>query len=145
MLNSDEGWVPPKDAPLSALDPGSTRSCSKLVGAHVQQHGVGELGHLVHRDGRSMSRWQANDQWKRIRAATGMPAVRYHDLRHHFASELLSSGLSVVAVARLLGDTPAVVLSTYGHVVALGRRSGALDDAPAVGLAESRPTRCRRG
>jgi integrase len=41
-----------------------------------------------------------------------------HDLRHHFASTLLDQGLSVVAVAELLGHKDAtLVIKTYGHLV----------------------------
>ncbi len=47
----------------------------------------------------------------------GLPAgTTSHDLRHHYATGLLSAGLSVVEVAELLGheDTTQVV-QTYGH------------------------------
>ena len=37
---------------------------------------------------------------------------------HTLASELLSAGLSPIAVAAVLGDEPGTVLDTYGHVVA---------------------------
>jgi integrase len=51
-------------------------------------------------------------------AAAGLPAgTTSHDLRHHYASVLLAAGESVHAVAERLGDTPAMVLSTYGHVM----------------------------
>jgi integrase len=42
-----------------------------------------------------------------------------HDLRHHYASELLQAGESVVVVADRLGHSNATtVLKTYGHLVA---------------------------
>jgi integrase len=49
----------------------------------------------------------------------GLPdGTTTHDLRHHFASIMLAAGLSVVAVAELLGHENAnLVLSTYGHLV----------------------------
>lgn len=43
---------------------------------------------------------------------------RFHDLRHYAASEMLGAGLSVPAVAAILGDTPTTVLRTYAHFVA---------------------------
>jgi integrase len=50
--------------------------------------------------------------------AAGLPSgTTSHDLRHHYASVLLAAGESVHAVAERLGDTPAMVLSTYGHVM----------------------------
>lgn len=51
-------------------------------------------------------------------AAAGLPpGTSSHDLRHHYASVLLAAGESVHAVAERLGDTAAMVLSTYGHVM----------------------------
>ena len=45
-------------------------------------------------------------------------ATTSHDLRHHFASVLLASGQSVVAVAELLGhENATLVLTTYGHLL----------------------------
>ena len=39
-------------------------------------------------------------------------------LRHHFASVLLASGQSVIAVADLLGhENATLVLTTYGHLL----------------------------
>ena len=50
--------------------------------------------------------------------AAGLPAgTSSHDLRHHYASVLLAAGESVHAVAERLGDTAAMVLGTYGHVM----------------------------
>lgn len=40
-----------------------------------------------------------------------------HALRHHYASVLLDAGESVHAVAERIGDTPQMVLSTYGHLM----------------------------
>jgi integrase len=40
-----------------------------------------------------------------------------HDLRHHYTSLLLAAGESVITVAERLGDTPAMVLKVYGHVL----------------------------
>jgi integrase len=45
-------------------------------------------------------------------------SVTTHDLRHHYASLLLASGSSPVAVAELLGHEDAtLVLTTYGHLM----------------------------
>jgi len=39
-----------------------------------------------------------------------------HDLRHSFASLLIHEGVSVLEVARQLGNSPDVTLTTYAHV-----------------------------
>jgi integrase len=59
--------------------------------------------------------------WRRAWKAAGIPdrgrKNGNHVTRHTFASRLLSGGLSLAKVAALLGDTQAVVLSTYSHVI----------------------------
>lgn len=47
-----------------------------------------------------------------------MPAPRPYDLRHSFASLLLAEGRSALNVAAQLGHSPALTLSTYGHLFA---------------------------
>jgi integrase len=51
-------------------------------------------------------------------SSAGLPSgTTSHDLRHHYASVLLDAGESVAAVAERLGNTPQMVLSTYGHMM----------------------------
>ena len=45
-----------------------------------------------------------------------VPNIRIHDLRHSFASMLIHRGASYVVVANLIGDNPAEVIKTYGHL-----------------------------
>ena len=50
--------------------------------------------------------------------AAGVPGLRFHDLRHTFASTLLSRGVSVKAVADWLGhSSPVITLTTYAHLM----------------------------
>jgi integrase len=49
--------------------------------------------------------------------AAGLDGLRPYDLRHLFCSLLLAEGASVVEVARQAGHSPAMTLSTYGHVI----------------------------
>lgn len=67
------------------------------------------LGGRLRRDG-----W--NRQLKPAVLAIGRPELTYHTLRHFYASALIRRGLSVVAVASRLGNSPAMVLSTYAHL-----------------------------
>jgi len=57
-------------------------------------------------------------QWRRACATAGVAGARYHQLRHTFASTLLSRGVSVKAVSSWLGHAnPAVTLMVYAHLM----------------------------
>ena len=48
----------------------------------------------------------------------GIREVRFHDLRHSFASNLLAAGVDVVTVSRLMGHAnPQITLTIYSHVI----------------------------
>ena len=53
---------------------------------------------------------------KYIKAA-GLPHMNVHGFRHSCVSYLLSKGMSYRTVARWVGDTEAVVLQTYSHLL----------------------------
>lgn len=69
------------------------------------------LGRLWHRN-------NAGEEWRRIRAAAGLPDdVTLHALRHTFASNLIASGCDVVTVQRALGHAqPSITLNVYSHL-----------------------------
>ena len=58
------------------------------------------------------------------------PAVRIHDLRHTFASHLVSAGESLQVVGRLLGHTQPQTTARYAHVAdaAQHRAADRMDD-----------------
>jgi integrase len=55
--------------------------------------------------------------WQKVKAAARTPEVRWHDLRHFCATQLLELGLDHFAVSVQLGHTDggALVMSRYGH------------------------------
>jgi integrase len=57
---------------------------------------------------------------------------RPYDLRHSFASLLLAEGRSVHYVARRLGHSPALTLSTYGHLFAEYENADRIDAAAEI-------------
>ncbi len=70
-----------------------------------------EDGSLVGPDG-----WSA--AFERHVAASGLPRIRYHDLRHTHATLLLAAGVPPKVVSERLGHTTvAFTLGTYAHVV----------------------------
>jgi integrase len=61
--------------------------------------------------------WRA-DRWAPACRAVGLdPVPRPYDLRHSFASLLLAEGRQPLYVARQLGHSVAVLLSTYAHLI----------------------------
>lgn len=54
--------------------------------------------------------------FERARDAAGLPHVRFHDLRHTYASWLVQSGIGLTAVRDLLGHANLAVTSRYAHL-----------------------------
>ena len=64
-----------------------------------------------------MRRSTFQDAWARGVKAAGTPTVRFHDLRHHYASALIAAGCSVKVVQKALGHASATeTLETYAHL-----------------------------
>lgn len=66
----------------------------------------------------------------------GLASVpRPYDLRHSFASLLLAEGRTVHYVAAQLGHSPALTLSTYGHLIAEYADAGSIDAEQEIATA----------
>jgi integrase len=87
-------------APLEAPKTSSSFRTIPLAGfvvdalaAHIAEHGLGEHDLILHQpDGRPVDSNRFGAVWRSARNAAGAPSVDYHDLRHTFASRLLSQG-----------------------------------------------------
>jgi integrase len=70
--------------------------------------------------------------WARIRKAAGLPKdFRFHGLRHHFASALVSDGVDLAVVRELLTHKSMAMTERYAHlapgvVQAAAQRSAAI-------------------
>jgi integrase len=102
--------------------------------------GDGSKGHL-------MNVWRA---WRRLLEAAGITGLRLHDLRHSFASELVSGGASLPLIGALLGHSNPATTSRYSHlytdvqVAAVERVGAAVMNAGKTGSAEVTPLKKRR-
>lgn len=56
------------------------------------------------------------EQGKGVRAKAKLGDTRIHDLRHTFASLLVSGGMTLPMASRLLGHTPAQTTLRYAHL-----------------------------
>ena len=54
--------------------------------------------------------------WRGVTKAAELPGYRLHDNRHTHASHLVSSGLSLEIVGRLLGHTNPLTTKRYAHL-----------------------------
>ena len=54
---------------------------------------------------------------KELLKKAGLPSIRFHDLRHTFATHALASGVDAKTLSGILGHTQAsFTLDTYTHV-----------------------------
>lgn len=68
--------------------------------------------------------------WVEAREEAGFPNLRFHDLRHVFASELVMSGATLAEVAEVLGHKTLAMVRRYahfatGHTASVSRRAAA--------------------
>lgn len=66
-----------------------------------------------------------NRPWRWLRNETGMPELRVHDLRHSFASILVSSGETLETIGKLLGHSQHQTTMRYAHLMDDPLRSAA--------------------
>jgi integrase len=57
-------------------------------------------------------------EWKRLVAKTGLPRIRFHDLRHSHATHLLASGVHPKIASERLGHSKVgITMDLYSHVL----------------------------
>lgn len=104
---------PPKSAASNRTIPAADFVLDALGALVGRRHG----GFVLHRGGEPVSYNDFGYWWRKAASAAGVPAMRYHDLRHGFASMLISAGCSVKAVQYALGHaSAATTLNIYSHL-----------------------------
>ena len=98
-----EFWVP-RELPRD------TRACMVQLDHYVFP--ACEAGHID--PSRSQSSWRT--AWRNMRAAAGLPKLRFHDLRHHAITELAESQASDSTVMSIAGHVSPKMLAHYSHV-----------------------------
>jgi integrase len=86
--------------------------------------------------------------WRRLCKAADISGLRIHDLRHSFASELVSAGYSLPLIGSLLGHRNPATTARYSHLYRDARREAVERVGAAVtnaGKEAPEPTPLRRG
>src|SRR5262249_9889784 len=69
-------------------------------------------------DGRPIQPNSLSHEWVRQIGKTGLPRIRYHDLRHAHATHLLSSGVHPKVASERLGHSKVgITLDLYSHAL----------------------------
>jgi integrase len=79
--------------------------------------------------------------WERVRKAAGLDGIRLHDLRHTFASILVSAGATLPLIGALLGHSNPATTARYAHLMldpqrAAAERVGAIVTGSESGAAD---------
>lgn len=81
---------------------------------------------FAHDDGRPMQGWTAYRIFKQVLVSAALPRVRFHALRHAFATMLLADGEDLANVSKLLGHRDlSTTANVYGHLTDQASRRAA--------------------
>ena len=75
--------------------------------------------------------------WRSLRKAAGIPALRFHDLRHHAITELAESQASDATIMAIAGHVSRQMLEHYSHI-RLDLKRKALDTLATRGSSEGK-------
>jgi integrase len=67
-------------------------------------------------DGKRIKQGNLRRPWARITRASGLKAIRLHDMRHSFASQLVMAGVPMKAVQDMLGHGDMKMTARYSHL-----------------------------
>jgi len=108
--------------------------------------GTGEVVEIVfHTNGAHTSQNTVRNVWKRLLPKAGLSDRRIHDIRHTYASILLSTGASPVYVKEQLGHSSIqMTVDIYGHLIPSGNREAVNRlDTPKLDATQAQPTKIK--
>ena len=132
---------PPKNGKVRRVDMsdqlvGTLRDLLRRRKKEALKSGLGGVVETIfHRNGNPMEQNYIRRVFKRILAKAGLREIRFHDIRHSFASLLLSNGESPVYVKEQLGHhSIQMTVDIYGHLIPSSNRGAVnkLDTQPSA-------------
>lgn len=124
----DRQWQQATGSAAGAFTSPKTEASTRIVpadqwvldhlAAHIQQHGLGADGVLLHRNGVPFDSAKFGYELRAARRRARLPeSITFHDLRHFFASALIHAGCNVKQVQAALGHkSTEVTLDICGHL-----------------------------
>jgi len=107
-----------------------------LAGADWQEHDL-VFGQST---GAAMLPWSLDYHWTEQRRTSGVKPIRFHDLRHTYATLAIAQGLDIRLVADRLGHAhPSITLNIYSHVLDDQRKRAAISLKGLLGSPTRRP------
>jgi integrase len=107
------GFGPPKTSSSNRTVPASQFVLDELAGHIGRSHD----GFVLIRSGEPLDHNAFDYRWRQATRKAGLSGMRYHHLRHAFASLLIAAGCSVRAVQHALGHAnAATTLNLYSHM-----------------------------
>ncbi len=71
--------------------------------------------------------------FKRVLRKAGLRDIRFHDLRHTFASQLLCNGANILYVSQQLGHAnPQITMTIYSHWIPNDNQREAMNRLPSL-------------
>jgi integrase len=101
-----------------------------VTGAYVFASTVGKAGHII----------EPKKAWAAICKAAGIRDLRIHDLRHSFASHLVSGGASLPLIGALLGHSNPATTARYAHLFQDPQRAAVERVAASLTATETPPS-----
>jgi integrase len=85
-------------------------------GKIIRLRATADPGHVFRGAGSKTHCNTLERDWYQIRCAAGIEDVRFHDLRHSFASVLVGAGISLPIIGRMLGHSKPATTQRYSHL-----------------------------
>jgi integrase len=111
-----------------------SREATDILEAWQEQHGTPRGGLVFPNPSTGKKIVSINKGWNNIREAAGLRNFRLYDLRHSFASSLVSAGVDLLVVKELLGHTTYEMTLKYAHLAPHRHAAAitALDELPGL-------------